>query len=175
MKTKKIVRAALIAAVYTVLCIALAPISYNALQVRVSEALTLLPVLGPWSIVGVTLGCMLSNLVGAFIGANILGFVDVLFGTLAALLAALCTYWLRRVRVKGLPLLACVPPVLFNAVIIGAELTLVMAGGWNWQIFAVQALWTALGEALAVFVLGLPMIKVIEKNPALKAFFNDKE
>ena len=90
MKTKKIVTGAVIAALYTALCLALPALRYGTVQVRFSEALTLLPVLLPGGLMGVTLGCFLTNLVGVFLGTNILGALDVLFGTLAALLAALC-------------------------------------------------------------------------------------
>ena len=75
-----LVRCAMIAAVYTVLCLVLQPFSYGAVQVRVAEALCLLPVFGAEYIFGVVLGCFLANLLGSTI-------VDVIFGTLATLLA----------------------------------------------------------------------------------------
>ena len=94
---------------------ALQPFSYGAVQVRVAEALCLLPIFGPEYIAGVVLGCFLANLLGSTI-------VDVIFGTLATLLACVVTYKLRNVRFKGLALAASLPPVLFNAVIIGIEI-----------------------------------------------------
>ena len=77
-----LVRCAMIAAVYTVLCLVLQPFSYGAVQVRVAEAFCLLPVFGAEYIVGVTLGCLLANLLGSTM-------VDVVFGTAATLIAAL--------------------------------------------------------------------------------------
>ena len=82
MKTNKLsvtrlVRCAVIAAVYVVLCLALAPFSYGAVQVRIAEALCLLPVFGAEYIVGVTLGCFLANLLGSTV-------IDVVFGMLLA-------------------------------------------------------------------------------------------
>ncbi|MEG2287896.1 MAG: QueT transporter family protein, partial [Ruthenibacterium sp.] len=77
--TKKLVRCALIAALYAAVSLALTPIPYGMMQARVSEALTLLPVLTPDAIAGVTLGCFLTNLVGVFTGANILGVLDLIF------------------------------------------------------------------------------------------------
>ncbi len=82
-------------AIYVVLCMALQPLSYGAVQVRVAEALCLLPVFGAEYIAGVVLGCFLANLLGSTI-------VDVIFGTLATLLACVVTYKLRNVRFKGL-------------------------------------------------------------------------
>ena len=77
---RKLVRCGLVAAIYVVLCLALQPLSYGAVQVRVAEALCLLPVFGTEYILGVVLGCFLANLLGSTI-------VDVIFGTLATLLA----------------------------------------------------------------------------------------
>ena len=97
-KTRTIVRCALIASLYTAVSLVLAPIAFGAVQARVSEAFTLLPVLVPDAVVGVTLGCFLTNLVGVFTGANVLGALDIVFGTAATLTAALCTRRLARVR-----------------------------------------------------------------------------
>ncbi|MFQ9681951.1 MAG: QueT transporter family protein [Ruthenibacterium lactatiformans] len=87
-KTRTIVRCALIASLYTAVSLVLAPIAFGAVQARVSEAFTLLPVLVPDAVVGVTLGCFLTNLVGVFTGANVLGALDIVFGTAATLTAA---------------------------------------------------------------------------------------
>ena len=73
---RKMVRCAVVAAIYVALCLGLAPFSYGAVQVRVAEALCLLPIFGPEYILGVTLGCALANLLGSTM-------IDVVFGTLA--------------------------------------------------------------------------------------------
>ena len=109
---RKLARCAVVAALYVVLCMALQPLSYGAVQVRVAEALCLLPVFGAEYIAGVVLGCFLANLLGSTI-------VDVILGTLATLLACVVTYKLRNVRIGGLAIPASLPPVAFNAVIIG--------------------------------------------------------
>ena len=70
MKTDKLVRCALIAAVYAAVCLALPFLSYGPVQIRFSEALTLLPVLMPEAVVGLTLGCFLANLIGVFMGTT---------------------------------------------------------------------------------------------------------
>ena len=92
---RKLARCAVVAALYVVLCMALQPLSYGAVQVRVAEALCLLPVFGAEYIAGVVLGCFLANLLGSTI-------VDVILGTLATLLACVVTYKLRNVRIGGL-------------------------------------------------------------------------
>ena len=105
MSVKRLVRCAVIAALYVVLCLVLQPFSYGAVQVRVAEAFCLLPVFGAEYIIGVTLGCFLANLLGSTV-------IDVIFGTLATLLACLVTYKLRDARIKGLAIPASLPPVI---------------------------------------------------------------
>ena len=81
--------AGLIAAMYTVLTVCVAPLSYGLIQCRLAEALTILVAYTPAAIPGLTIGCALSNLIGLSMGANIAGAVDILVGTLATGLAAL--------------------------------------------------------------------------------------
>ena len=165
-KTRTIVRCALIASLYTAVSLVLAPIAFGAVQARVSEAFTLLPVLVPDAVVGVTLGCFLTNLVG------VLGALDIVFGTAATLTAALCTRRLARVRLRGLPVAAAVPPVLINAVVVGAELAWAF-GPRTFAGFLLQAGGVALGQLFSCFALGLPLVRIIEKTPALRAWFRD--
>lgn len=156
------VRAALIAAVYATLCIVLQPISYAAIQVRVAEALTLLPVLCPEAVVGVTLGCFIANLLGGSVP-------DMIFGTLATLLAALATRWLRRVRVKKLALASAAPPVVFNALVLGAMFTLMAGGGIEMFLFNMATV--GLGQLISCYLLGVPLVWLIERTPALRRLF----
>lgn len=100
---------AIIAALYTALTVLLAPLSYGEVQIRFSEAFTLLPILMPEAVPALLVGCLLSNILG---GCSIF---DIVFGSLATLLAAVCT---RRLRDKFW--LAALMPVLFNGVIVGA-------------------------------------------------------
>ena len=115
-----------IAGLYTALTLVLAPFSFGIVQCRVSEALTILAVYHPAAVAGLTVGCALSNFVGLAMGANTAGALDILLGTLATGLAAWLSYRLRHIRWGGLPVLSTIPPVVFNALIIGAELTVVL-------------------------------------------------
>ncbi|MDR0916640.1 MAG: QueT transporter family protein [Oscillospiraceae bacterium] len=164
LRTRNLVVCAMIAALYTALCLVLSPLSYGMVQVRVAEALTLLPVFSPIAIVGVTFGCALSNLVGFMSGANILGFLDIFFGTAATLVAALMSYRLRNVRTLGLPVLSAIPPVVVNAVVIGLELMWMETGGFNLTAFAVNALYVGAGQAISCVILGLPLVYVLRKT-----------
>ena len=149
MSAKRLSSTAALSAVYALTTLLLAPLSFGVVQCRIAEVLCLLPYWFPGSVWGLFLGCALSNL----LSGNIL---DFLFGSSATLLSALC------VRASRSPVLACLWPVLFNSVIVGGVLTLgyenisILA---NPRIYALNALSVALGEALVVFGIGLPLLK----------------
>ena len=167
-KTNKLSKQAMIAALYTVIGFVMAPLSFGAVQARVSEALTLLPVFGIQNVWGITVGCFLTNLIGLATGANILGSLDIVFGTAATLAAGLLTYLFRNIRFKGMPILSALPPVLINAVVVGRELCVMINGGYNPVIFTAQAVSVGIGQAVSCIGLGMAMVRIIEKNPALK-------
>ena len=151
--------AGLIAATYVVLTVVIQPIGYGTVQFRVSEMLTILPVYMPTAIPGLTVGCFLSNLIGLASGANPLGGWDLLIGTAATASAAWMTYAVRHVRVKGLPILATVPPVLVNALAIGTELSLVYGGlPWYWHVIGV-----ATGQFVACTIGGTALSAALNK------------
>lgn len=166
MNTKRLVRAAMVAAIYVVLCLVLAPFSYGAVQVRLAEMLCLLPVFGAEYIVAVTLGCFLANLLGSTL-------VDVVFGTAATLVACLVTYAVRKVRVGGLAIPAAVPPIVSNAVIVGAlELTFFLPGVTGTAALAAwNALTVGIGEVVSCGILGVALVKLIESNAGLRRLF----
>ena len=169
LSVRRLVRCAVIAAVYVVVCLVLAPFSYGAVQVRVAEALCLLPVFGAEYIVGVTLGCFLANLLGSTV-------VDVVFGTLATLLACLVTYKLRDIRVKGLAIPASLPPVVFNMIIVGAfEITFFFSDGAPTAMLAVfNAVTVGIGELISCTILGVVRVKLIESNAGLNKIFTEE-
>ncbi|MGL4483633.1 MAG: QueT transporter family protein, partial [Anaerovoracaceae bacterium] len=88
-KTKFLLQAAIIAAIYAALTIALAPISYGPMQVRIAEALTVLPAITPAAIPGLFIGCALANILGPY------GALDIILGSTASLIAAVSSYLLR--------------------------------------------------------------------------------
>ena len=169
LSVRRLVRCAVIAAVYVVVCLVLAPFSYGAVQVRMAEALCLLPVFGTEYIVGVTLGCFLANLLGSTV-------VDVVFGTLATLLACLVTYKLRDIRVKGLAIPASLPPVVFNMIIVGAfEITFFFSDGAPTAMLAVfNAVTVGIGELISCTILGVALVKLIESNAGLNKIFTEE-
>lgn len=165
-KLRMMAEAGMIAALYTVATMALAPISFGNVQFRASEALTLLPVFTASAVPGLTIGCILSNALGVALGSNIAGWLDVLFGSLATLIAAILTRALRKFEFKGIPLLAILPPVLLNAMIVGGELAVVCD-----LPYWLCALEVGAGELGACAVLGIPLVFALKKT---KLFDNGK-
>ena len=164
LSVRKLSRCAVVAALYVVLCMALQPFSYGAVQVRVAEALCLMPVFGAEYIFGVVLGCFLANLLGSTI-------VDVIFGTLATLLACIATYKLRNLRFKGLALAASLPPVVFNAVIIGIEIAVPSSSAPLWLACITNGISVGIGELISCTVLGVLLVKIVETNASLRKVF----
>ena len=162
MNTKNFTRIAMIAAIYTAICFVpgLSMIAFGQIQVRIAEALTLLPLLDKRAIAGVTLGCFLTNLLGAMLGIN---FIDAIVGTLATFLAAVCTYRLRNVKTAGIPVLSILMPVIFNFFIVGAELAVLFMSDNVIVGTLINGAYVAIGELIAV-IAGWFMIKALEKT-----------
>ena len=148
---RDLVRAAIIAAVYALLTIFLAPISSGLVQCRVSEAMSILPYFTFSAVPGLFIGCMIANLL---VGAPI---YDVLFGSLATLLAAYITYAMRKHVSKYL---APLPSVVVNALVVGWLLVYVYEVGVP---FWVAAGYVAIGQAIACFALGISLLKLLER------------
>lgn len=159
--TRFLAQAGLIAAIYAVatyLC-ALWGLAYGEVQFRLSEALTILPLFTPAAVPGLAIGCAIANL------GSPMGMVDVFCGAAATLLAAAFVYATRHVRIKGLPLLAPLFPVLANALVVGLEISWFMPEGLSWAGFAAAAASVGLGELVVCYGLGLPLSIVLDRLP----------
>ncbi|NEZ47600.1 QueT transporter family protein [Clostridium niameyense] len=161
-KIYKLVFSSLIAAIYTALTVLLAPISYGQLQIRVSEALVLLPFFSSYSIWGVFIGCIISNL----IGGN--GIIDIIFGSLATLIAAILTYYIGKSNLKHKKFIAPLPPIIINAIVIGLVLKYTLR-----LPLLLSMLWVGIGEAISCYILGLLLLSIIEKNEKLLSYFDN--
>ena len=156
--TKFLVQASVIGAIYAVLTIALAPFSYGMLQVRVSEALTILPFFTSAAVPGLFIGCIIANIYGVLSGNSLLGVFDIVFGSLATLIAA---YLSSKARKK---FLVPIPPIIVNALVVGVMMyyaflnipelkgpVLVFIG------------WVGLGQLVACYGLGYPLILILQR------------
>lgn len=149
-KIRFITKTALIAALYAALTLLMAPISFGIVQFRISEVLTILPMFTLSAVPGLAAGCLLANCIGGF------GVVDIIFGTLATLLAAVCSYLLRKHK-----WLVPLPPVIFNALIVGTYLYL-LAPSEATLLFSIGSI--GFTEMAVTYVLGIPLIGILEKQ-----------
>ncbi len=137
-----LVQAAVIGAIYVVLTVLFAPLSYGEVQVRFSEALTILPYFTPAAIPGLFVGCIIANLFGGAIP------IDIIFGSIATLIGAVFTYKLRNSN----RFLAPIPPIVANAVIV--PFVLRFGYGANLPI-PLMVVTVGAGEIISCAVLGL--------------------
>lgn len=144
---RRLLEASIIAALYVALTLVFAPISYGPVQVRISEVLSVLPFFTPAAVPGLAIGCLIANLFSSF------GLLDIVFGTLATLLAALVTYKIKR------KWLAPLPPVIINGAVIGAMIYFMTDKSVPLLILMGQI---ALGELLSCYVLGIPLLYALE-------------
>ena len=137
---RRIAQGAVIAALYVVLTIIFAPISFGAVQVRIAEIMTIMPLFTPAAIPGLFLGCVLANLLG---GAIIW---DVIFGSIATLIGAALGYMLRKNR-----WLVPIPAIVSNTIIV----PLVLRYGYAIDMpLYLMAIYIALGEIVGCYLLG---------------------
>ena len=149
---------AIIAALYAILCylqnLILPGSASWAIQMRAAEALSILAFFTPAAIPGLGIGCLLFNL--SFAGALPL---DFLVGTLASCLAAGAMWLMRNLKIRNLPVLGLLMPGIFNAFLVGWELTVYIGGG-----FWLNALYVALGEWIVLLTLGSLLYTAIRKR-----------
>ena len=169
---KKLAAAAAVGALYVALTMLLAPISYSPLpffpvEFRVSEVLCILPFFFPGSAFGLFAGCLIANVLSPF------GIIDVVFGSLATLLAGLCTAAIGAKARKtgkagwGACIAACLMPVLFNGPIIGAVIAFSSTQGAFWESFVLNGAQIGLGEMAVMLALGLPAMRYLLRSKTL--------
>ena len=141
---------AMIAAIYVVLTLVFAPFSYGEVQVRISEALTILPLFTPAAIPGLFVGCLISNILGGCV------LPDIIFGSLATLIGAIGTYMLRRQN----KILAPLPPIIANVLIVPFVLR------YAYQVplpIPFMMLTVGIGEVISCGVLGMVLHTALNK------------
>lgn len=158
---KKIAYSAVVAAMYFALTLLLQPISFGPVQFRLSEALVMLPYIMPESILGITIGCAAANAFSTF------PVYDVIFGSLATLIAGILTSKIKNAWLSGLP------PVLLNALVLPLMWYLLGTDAAYW----VNLISITLSEAVVIFFIGVSLVLLIKKKvPSLvtrKAFLDE--
>lgn len=183
MKSNYLARVGVIAAAYAactlIALLFLGSLAWGPIQFRVSEALCVLALFTPAAIPGLTLGCVIANVMNIVIsGTGMLGMLDVVFGSLATFAGALFTWKMRRH-----PLVALAGPVLANALIVPAYLPLLLQGVGFYTIpfttISLDNSWlfmylfglvtTGVGEAVIMYVLGYSLARSLAKTPMFSA------
>ncbi len=187
MNARRISRIAMIAAVYAgatlVAMLFLGWMSWGPIQLRISEALTVLAIFTADAIPGLTLGCVIANVANiALSGIGTLGILDVVFGSLATALGAAFSW-----RFRDRPALAVLGPVIANAFIVPAYLPIMLQGMGFYTIpftsidlegsyilmYLFGVITTGLGEALVMYCLGLPVYHALSRTPLVKQLSSD--
>ncbi|MDR2568730.1 MAG: QueT transporter family protein [Oscillospiraceae bacterium] len=161
---RKIAFSGVIAALYAGMTIAIMPFSYGPVQLRISEVLCILPFFFPFSVWGLFVGCIAANILSPYP-------LDVIVGPIASLIAALCTMYIGRSAGRdklSIKALACFPPVIFNAILIGAMIAYIMvsegAADAFMPAFVSSGLWVGLGQLIVLYALGLPLMMYLPKT-----------
>ena len=148
----------MVAAIYVVLTLIFQPISFGAIQFRIAEVMTLMPIVTPYAVPGLFVGCLLANWLGGGI------WFDVVLGSIATLLAAICT---RKCRAR--PPVAAIFPTIFNGLIVGPVVyfAYVRAPGAPFSLptMLFNMGTVALGELAVCYTLGLLLIFALKKLP----------
>ncbi len=153
LKIRQIAMAGIIGAIYAAMTILLAPISYGVYQVRLAEALTVLPYLNPYTAIGLFAGCLVANI----FGGN--GIQDIVFGSLFTLVAGYLTYLTSKIKPRKLSLgLAPLPPVIINALGVSAYLSKIIGMDYLYVVQFIGA-----GQFVACYIIGLPLLLYMGK------------
>lgn len=156
--------AAVMAALYVVLTLPFAQIAFGPLQFRLAECMVVLPILMPAAIPGLTIGCFLANL----LNPGNLGPIDIVFGSLATLFAAVLTYriakWAPFAKRMQNDIVALLPPIIVNALIVGTYLAFLLTeGAIRVTMIIVNIVSIGLSEMVIVYIIGLPILIVLRK------------
>lgn len=151
MKNRDIAWISMISALYVIITLIFAYISYGPIQVRISEALTLLPFFDKRAIFALFIGCLVSNIFGG------LGMYDIIFGSIFTLIAAFLTYKMKSIYMAGMP------PVIINAFGVSLYLSLLSKlPYWTTVIYI------GLGELISVYGIGLPLFLYLSRRKILQ-------
>lgn len=172
MTTRQITQAAIISALYLVITIAFAPISYSLVQFRISESLMLLAAITPSAIPGLFVGCIIANLYGGF------GIIDIAFGSTATLLAAILTWYIAKktasIRNKSKVAIYPLPAIIINGIIVGGYLPFIIPEIRDLSesfliVLGISAGSVMLGQIVVTYLLGIPLYLAIKRTNVFRS------
>lgn len=156
--SRRITRIGVVAAIYVVVTLLIAPVSYLSVQFRLSEALMLLCFYHKDHILALSVGCLIANIFSP------VGAIDVIVGTLATVIAAVLIYLFRKKGSLSRMLICSLFPVITNGIMVGAEITLMSDEPVS---FWLSAGGVALGEVVSITIVGTILFRIFEHNQVL--------
>ncbi len=155
-KINKMTNIAMIAAIYFIVSMAFQFMAYSAVQVRVAEALIVTAIVSKQGIYGTTLGCLITNAIGVALGVNGFGGLDIIFGTLFTLIAAIIAYNFRDyVYTKmHLPLISLMAPVIINAIGLPFVFAFAFHQKFVLSVYMMEFGFVFLGQFISCVILG---------------------
>ena len=152
---QKTIKLCIVSALYIVICLILAPISFGPSQLRLGEILCLLSIENPIYIISISIGCLISNLLLSTLGA-----IDAIVGTFASLLGCGLGYILRNKKINNFPLLSTIAISLVNAFIISLEMNYILG---NQTIFLYSLIEIFISEIIILVIIGYPIYNKLLK------------
>ena len=150
----------IVASVYFIVCMVFYPLSFGGIQVRFAEALAVLPLFFGEAVWGLAVGCLIANFFGN-------GILDVIFGTLATLISAILTYFIRK-KIKNPKFrffIGAFPPVIINAIIVPFTFLTVLELE---SLYFLSMLQIFIGQVVSVYLIGaliyFPLQKILSKD-----------
>lgn len=159
---RQIALSGIAAGLYVAVTVLTASFAYGSIQFRIADAMCLLVCIEPSLTVGLTLGCLIANLFST------VSALDIIIGTAGTLLGCLLTVHIKKTWL--LP----IPTILSNAILVGAMLSWVlMPAGEFWQGFAVMGGEVALGEAVVLYALGVPLVIAMRRTGLMERLLRE--
>ena len=149
MTNKRIIKVIVVGTIYVALCFIFSFISFGPIQLRLSELLCLLTIENPIYIIGISLGCFISNLI-----LSPLGTIDAIVGTLASIIGCTLGYLFRNIKFRNFPLLSAIIISIINAIIISLEMNYVLN---NSEIFIYSFIEILISELIILVLIGFPI------------------
>ena len=169
MHMRRIAFAGVVAALYASMTIVIAPAAYGPIQFRLAEVLCILPFFFPSTALGLFVGCLIANLMSPY------GLLDIVAGSSASLIAGLVTMRLGRINKDAalIKAVACFPPVIINALFIGAVIAWsTTSGGDEFRLaFVTYSFQVGLGQFAVMYAIGLPLLIYFPKTHLFKLLF----
>lgn len=151
MTNKRIIKVIVVGTIYVALCFIFSFISFGPIQLRLSELLCLLTIENPIYIIGISIGCFISNLL-----LSPLGLADAIIGTLASVIGCLIGYLFRKIKIKDFPLLSTITISLVNGIMIALEMNYILD---NSNIFIYSFIEIFISELIILVFIGYPIYK----------------